>query len=113
VEPGVEANGHCGGRKHEAPAEAESSCGRPPALQEDRERKGISLKDVLCIFPGATVMKQQLCNQCLLNSRKRIAKGEDVPMWRRGGRIVERVWPNGVCELPCHFCGRRIQGGHR
>lgn len=101
------ANGHRGGRKYEAPAESESSCGRP-ALQEDRERKGVSLKDVLCIFPGATVMKQQLCNQCLLNSRKRIAKGEDVPMWRRGQQIVQRVWPNGVRELACRFCGRRI-----
>ena len=30
----------------------------------------------------------------------------DVPAWRRGGRIVERVLPDGHRDFCCHFCGR-------
>ena len=36
---------------------------------------------------------------------------EDAPAWRRHGRIVQRVWPNGKRELACHFCGRHMKTG--
>jgi hypothetical protein len=60
-------------------------------IQEDRDQRGISLKDVLRIFTGAHVVKQQHCNHCRSNSRKRMAKGKGVPRRVVKGRIVERV----------------------
>jgi hypothetical protein len=34
--------------------------------------------------------------------------GETIPKWRRGGKIVERIWPNSRRELACHYCGRAV-----
>lgn len=34
---------------------------------------------------------------------------DDVPAWRRGGRIVERFWPDGHRDFKCHFCGRAVK----
>jgi hypothetical protein len=31
---------------------------------------------------------------------------EHAAPWRRHGKIVERVWPDGRRELACHYCGR-------
>lgn len=31
---------------------------------------------------------------------------ESTPAWRRGGKIIERAWPNGRTEMACHFCGQ-------
>ena len=58
------------------------------------------VRDALQIFPGAKVFavnKPLCCQHC---------DKDHVPSWRRGGKIVERVWPDGRREWACHFCGR-------
>jgi hypothetical protein len=43
------------------------------------------------------------CEHC--SSSKEL---EEAPAWRRRGKIIERVWPDGRRELACHFCGRAV-----
>jgi len=55
---------------------------------------------VLYLFPGAKVValnKRLCCQYC---------DKDHVPTWRRGGKIVERRFPDGRREWACHFCGR-------
>jgi len=39
--------------------------------------------------------------------------GEHIPEWRRGGKIIERTWPDGRREWACHYCGRAVDGLRR
>src|SRR5262249_29715636 len=32
--------------------------------------------------------------------------GNDVPEWRRGGKLVEARYPDGTIKTICHYCGR-------
>ena len=60
----------------------------------------ITVKDVLDIFPGATVIEiRGACGYC---------SGDHIPKWRRGGKIVERTWSDGRRECACHYCGRAV-----
>jgi hypothetical protein len=68
---------------------------------------GITVADVLAVFPGAKVVaedKPLLCRRC---------NRDHIPAWRRGGKIVERVWPDGRKEWACDYCGRAHDGGNR
>ena len=61
---------------------------------------------VLRIFPGSKVISlPHHCEHCS-NSKEL----QDAPAWRRHGRIVRRVWPDGRREWACHFCGREVKG---
>ena len=69
------------------------------------KQPGISVADVLRVFPGAWVVEEPLeqpkpscCSYCDKNS---------VPLWRRGGKIIQRTEPDGSRYWACHFCGRR------
>lgn len=67
---------------------------------EKKSYSGITVQDVLDLFPGARIVaenKPQLCGHC---------SKDNVPEWRRGGNIVPRTWPDGRAEWCCHFCGR-------
>jgi hypothetical protein len=48
----------------------------------------------------------QLAQRCEHCSKSKELEG--APAWRRHGRIVQRVWPNGRREWACHFCGRAV-----
>jgi hypothetical protein len=61
--------------------------------------------DVLRTFPGPKVIPlPRRCEHC---GKSKELKG--APSWRRRGRIVPRVWPNGQREWACHFCGRAVK----
>jgi len=56
---------------------------------------------VLRTFPGArivTIDKPLSCKPCTKDS---------IPSWRRGGKIISIVEPDGRQAWICHFCGRR------
>jgi hypothetical protein len=66
---------------------------------------GITVEDVLRIFPGAQVIempigepKPSFCLHC---------NKESVPLWRRGGKIIQRIEPDGARIWTCHYCGHR------
>jgi hypothetical protein len=59
----------------------------------------------MAIFPGAKIVaetKPRFCRRCSVNH---------VPAWRRGGKIVERAWPDGRREWACSYCGRQSEAG--
>jgi hypothetical protein len=58
----------------------------------------ISVKDVLEKFPGAKVIEiRGGCDHC---------SGDRVRKWRRGGKLVQAVYPDGQKNWICHYCGR-------
>jgi hypothetical protein len=73
-------------------------------------RGGITAGDVLRVFPGARIVRDdkartirldQRCEHCS-NSKEL----EGAPGWRRHGKIVKRTWPDGRWDWMCSFCGR-------
>jgi hypothetical protein len=60
--------------------------------------------DALRVFPGAKIVavgRPTICQHC---------DKKAVPLWRRGGKIVERTAPDGQRAWACHFCGRSASG---
>jgi hypothetical protein len=65
--------------------------------------KPIDIADVLAVFRGAKIIavdKPLSCKHCDKDS---------TPAWRRGGKIVEWIWPDRR-EWACHYCGRAQKG---
>jgi hypothetical protein len=75
---------------------------------------GITVADVLCVFPGAKIIRDdkprpiRLAQRCKHCSKSKELEG--APAWRRHGKIVPRTWPDGRVELGCHYCGRPWEG---
>ncbi len=74
-------------------------------LREKSKQPGISVADVLRIFPGARIIAQPTdepkptcCSHC---------DKESIPRWRRGGKIIQRMELDGGPLWACHYCGRR------
>jgi hypothetical protein len=74
-------------------------------LRAQSKQPGISVADVLRVFDGARVVEQpndipkpSCCSHC---------DKESTPRWRRGGKIIQRVEPDGNRVWACHYCGRR------
>jgi len=85
-----------------------------PLTAEDREEaklmaaKGITATDVLRVFGGGRVIgehKLPICRYC--------NKQESIPAWRKGGKIIKRIWADGHYDFGCHFCGRAAGNGER
>jgi hypothetical protein len=76
-----------------------------PSTQPGKQpaTKGVTVVDVLAVFPGAKVIAKDKPLSCVHCSK------ENVPEWRRGGKIVEIVEPDGSRAWCCHFCGRRVR----
>jgi hypothetical protein len=67
------------------------------AIKRGRNEKGISLQDVLRIFPCATVMKQRHCSHCSSNSGN---------VWQK-----VKMFPCGVVVgESLNVCGRTVNG---
>jgi hypothetical protein len=52
-------------------------------------------------FPGAKIVyrdKPLICTVC---------NKDNIPKWRRGGKIVALTQPDGLTIWACHYCGRR------
>jgi len=69
------------------------------------KQPGITVAHVLRIFPGARIIAQPTdepkptcCSHCDRDS---------IPRWRRGGKIIQRIDPDGTEFWICHLCGRR------
>ena len=73
-------------------------------LRKDFEQPGNTLEDVLRSFGGTIIIEQPTDPKpaCCIHCDK-----ESVPRWRRGGKIVEFIEPNGDHVWGCHYCGRR------
>src|SRR5438094_136727 len=74
-------------------------------LRAQQKAPGITATDVLRIFPGARVVewptddpKPLSCPEC---------DKDTIPRWRRGGKIVQRMEPDGTPVWACQYCGRR------
>jgi len=70
------------------------------AVRRAKDTNGVMItsKDVLDVFRGARVVETLgHCMHCT---------GNHIPEWRRGGKIVERVWPDGRRDWGCLHCGR-------
>ena len=75
---------------------------RTLVIREEDPKRGIKAAHVLAAFPDAKVIalhKPLRCDHCA---------GDLVPEWRRGGKIVERTWPDGRKEWACRYCGRAV-----
>jgi hypothetical protein len=68
----------------------------------EKSDNGITAKDVLDLFPGARIVATDKPRSCEYCSR------DHIPEWRRGGKIVLRMWPDERREWACHFCGRAV-----
>jgi len=75
-----------------------------PAGQLDSNAIGITAADVIAVFGAGTIIavdKPMSCQHCI---------GKSVPNWRRGGKIISIIEPNGTPGWACHYCGRRVAG---
>jgi hypothetical protein len=67
-------------------------------------KHGVTVADTLRVFGGRIVAqpikepKPARCSHC---------DKESIPIWRRGGKIVQRTEPAGRPYWACHYCGRR------
>jgi hypothetical protein len=76
--------------------------------KRERPKMGVTVADVLRVFPGAKVIlpttedltKPKSCKHC---------SDDHIPAWRRGGKIVEVRWTDGRVTRQCHFCGRAVK----
>jgi len=83
------------------------------------DKPGITMFDVFNVFglDARTILTDKEIGEALGDmSKPPIELGacehcsrDDVPAWRRGGRIVERFWPDGHRDFRCHFCGRAVK----
>lgn len=76
-------------------------------LRVTAKEPAIIVTDIMRIFPGARIIeeptdepKPSICPHC---------DKESTPCWRRGGKIIQRVEPNGTRIWACHYCGRRAK----
>jgi len=77
--------------------EPESKPAETPATQV---LVGVTATDVIRVFEGARVIAENKPISC------RYCDKQNIPDWRRGGEIVQRIWPNRRSDWGCHFCGR-------
>src|SRR5262245_4733038 len=108
--------------------------GSGPTMKPRSRNSGITVLDVLNLFPGARVIakdKPAFCPHCRKESeglrgnkvtlittdydiggnvrRRAVQKDRlETPKWRRDGKIVLREWPDGRIEWACLFCGRAV-----
>ncbi len=80
-----------------APIRARAAQTPDSPVPSDGDVPGVTVADVLRVFPGARV----ICRHC--------DKQKSVPEWRRGGKIIRRVWPDGRIDWGCHYCGREAK----
>ena len=82
---------------------------RAPVLEEPKPT-GVTVADILAVFPGASIVAKDGDKESLLDRanflRCEPCSKPHIPLWRRGGKIVQRTWPDGRKEWACHFCGR-------
>jgi hypothetical protein len=62
---------------------------------------GITVADVLAVFPGARIVAENKPRFCAYCSK------DGVPAWRRGGKIVQVTEVDAAPAWACHYCGRR------
>ena len=84
-----------------------------PEPEPELKPKGVTVADVLAVFPGARIVSEN--GQTMDDPPANGLRCEDcdklhIPEWRRGGKIIERKWPDGRTELACHYCGRSVNG---
>ena len=85
---------------------------RPEKLKPSKP-KGITVADVLAVFPGAKAIlptvedltKPHKCEHCNGGSKDKKQKGDN----NKHARIVKRTWPNGKWDWMCHACGSAAQ----
>lgn len=70
-----------------------------PTPAEPAPKKAIAVADGLAVFPGAKIVEIPRGN-CLPCSKYYI------PKWRRGGKMIEAILPDGRRRWQCHYCGR-------
>jgi hypothetical protein len=83
---------------------------RRALVREAPKPKGITVADVLAVFPGASIVNEN-GHEEPSPDRKDTLRCEHcdkphIPSWRRGGNIVKRSWPDGKQEWACNYCGR-------
>jgi len=61
---------------------------------------GVTAANVLQVFCGGRVLAENKPIGCQYCDK------QNIPAWRRGGEIVQRIWPNRRSDWGCHFCGR-------
>ena len=84
-----------------------SHSAKPPSRPSLSQVPGVTIADVLKVFPGSKVIaidRPLRCQHC---------EGETVPKWRRGGRIVLVKEPDGTRRWGCHNCGRAVTSEER
>jgi len=77
-----------------ADPKAEQKLKQRPQVVDLMDTLGVTTTDVLRIFGGGRV----LCRHC--------SKQKSLPAWRKGGKIVRRIWADGRYDWGCHYCGR-------
>ena len=59
---------------------------------------GVTVADVFAVFRGAKVFEiRGGCPHC---------SKDYIPKWRRGGKLVEAIYPDGQKKRICNYCGR-------
>jgi hypothetical protein len=93
---------------------------------------GIDADDVIRVFGGGRILTQEEVVPTVLTADEWLEDAEGVwrrpsnpttahscqhcsdekkaPAWRRGGKIVRVIEPDGAPAWSCHFCGRRREG---
>jgi len=73
-------------------------------LRKSFEHPGITIENILHVFGGTVIIEQPADPRpsCCLHCDK-----DSVPHWRRGGKIVQFVEPDGNRRWGCNYCGRR------
>ena len=77
--------------------ESESKPAETPATQV---LVGVTATDVVRVFEGARVIAENKPISCQYCDK------QNIPDWRRGGEIIQRIWPDGRHDWACHLCGR-------
>jgi len=70
------------------------------------DTQGVTATDVLRVFGGGRVIEEHKPLSC-----RHCDKQKSVPAWRKGGKIIRRIWADGGCDWGCHFCGRASVNG--
>ena len=65
------------------------------------DTRGVTAADVLRVFGGGRVLEEHETLSCRYCNEQK-----SVPAWRKGGKIIRRIWPDGRRDRACHFCGR-------
>jgi hypothetical protein len=84
------------------------------------EKPGVTQDDVFKVFglKARVILTDHEIEEALGDEKPVESKGQpgkcahcdkdNVPAWRRGGKIVSRRWPDGRTDWCCSFCGRAI-----